>query len=175
MKSFTRVAALAAVLLAGSSAFAADPCSAYKWDVSNEVRLFATPPAVITAAAAIPVPAISTGKHYALALQPQDKVQYATPPSKKMLADGAFGGLLGFTVDRAGAYRVAIDAGFWLDVVHEGKSLPALDFNGQRQCVGPRKIVVYELPAGTELLLQIAASTERTARLTVTSVAAPTP
>ncbi len=175
MKKFARTAALATSLLVCTSAFAADPCSAYKWDVSNEVRLFATPPTAITAAAITPVPAISTGKHYALALQPQDTVQYTTPPSKKMLADGAFGGLLKFTVERAGAYRVAIDAGFWLDVVHEGKSLPALDFNGQRQCVGPHKIVVYELPAGTELLLQIAAASESTARLTVTPVAAPAP
>ncbi len=51
-------------------------------------------------------------------------------------------------VAAAGAYRIAIDAGFWLDVVNDGKSLPAQDFNGQRQCVGPHKIVVYELPAG---------------------------
>jgi hypothetical protein len=175
MKKFACAAALAAALLSGIPAFAADPCSAYKWDVSNEVRLFATPPTAVNAAATAPVPAISTGKHYALALLPQDTVQYATPPSKKMLSDGAFGGLLKFTVERAGAYRVAIDGGFWLDVVHEGKSLPALDFNGQRQCMGPHKIVVYELPAGTELLLQIAAASESMARLTVTPVAAPAP
>jgi hypothetical protein len=57
--------------------------------------------------------------------------------------------------------------------MHDGKSLPALDFNGQRQCEGPRKIVVYELPAGVELALQVAQSSEKMARLTVTPVAAP--
>ncbi len=71
-----------------------------------------------------------------------------------MLAEGAFGGLMKLKVERAGAYRVSIDSGFWLDIVSAGKSLPALDFNGVRQCVGPHKIVVYDLPAGSELTLQ---------------------
>jgi hypothetical protein len=92
-----------------------------------------------------------------------------------MLADGAFGGLLRFRVDKAGPHRVAIDARFWLDVVHDGKALQSLDFNGSRDCAGPRKIVVYDLPAGTELTLQIAAATSATARLTVTPVGATAP
>ncbi|HTQ36166.1 MAG TPA: hypothetical protein VMH77_03950 [Steroidobacteraceae bacterium] len=165
--------AAACVLWAGA-AFGADACGEYKWDVSNEVRLFATAPTPLDAAATVQAaPSIATGTLYALTLQPQEAIRYAAPPGKKQLADGAYGGLLRLKVARAGAYRVAIDAAFWLDVVSDGRSLPALDFNGQRQCAGPHKIVVYDLPAGVELTLQVAAASEDTARLTVTPVAAP--
>lgn len=167
---------LAALLLHGAGAFAADACGEYKWNVANEVKLYATKPTEL-AVAATPdkAPLINTGILYALALQPQDAVQYPVAPSKRMLPDGSHGGLVKFKVAKAGAYRIALDAGYWIDVVHDGKSLAALDFNGQRQCNGPRKIVVYELPANVELTLQVAQSSEKTARLAVTAVAAPTP
>lgn len=168
-----RAGCVAACLLHAGVAPAADPCGEYKWDVSNEVRLFAGSPTALTAGTALEkAPAIITGTLYALTLQPQETVRYPVAPSKKMLPDGSFGGLMKLRVASAGAYRVAIDAGFWVDVVSEGKSLQALDFNGQRQCVGPHKIVVYELPAGVDLTLQVAQSSETTARLTVTAVAA---
>ncbi len=176
MRKAIHASCVAALLLHGASALAADACSEYKWDVASEVRLYATTPTALGVAATLDkAPAINTGTLYALALQPQDAVQYPVAPIKKMLPDGSWGGLMKLKVARAGAYRIALDAGFWIDVVHEGKSLPALDFNGQRQCVGPRKIVVYELPAGVELTLQVAQSSEKTARLTVTPVATPTP
>ncbi len=171
-----RAGCIVACLLFGGTALAADACRDYKWDISEEVRLFASNPTTLAVAATVEkAPVIKTDTLYALTLQPQEAVRYPVAPSKKMLPDGSFGGLMKFSVARAGNYRVAIDAGFWLDVVHAGKSLAAQDFNGQRACVGPRKIVVYELPAGVELTLQIAQSTENTARLTVTPVAAPNP
>lgn len=171
-----RSSCVAALLLHGASAFAADACSEYKWDVTSEVRLYATRPTELGVAATLDqAPSINTGTLYALALQPQDAVQYPVAPSKKILPDGSHGGLMKFKVAKAGAYRIALDAGYWIDVVHQGKSLPALDFNGQRQCNGPRKIVVYELPANVDLTLQVAQSSEKKVRLTVTPVAAPTP
>jgi hypothetical protein len=167
------LAAIAA-LTAETVGHAADACGDYKWDVSREVQLFAgNATALDTATTIATAPAINPGTLYALVLKPQEGVKYATPPSKKMLADGAYGGLLKFKVAPTGTYRIAIDAGFWLDVVADGKSLPAADFNGQRGCAGPRKIVVYELPANVDLTLQVAASTDARARLTVTPVAAP--
>jgi hypothetical protein len=166
-------ATLAAIALAaGTAGHAADACGDYKWDVSREVQLFAGNATTLEAATTVAsAPAIKAGTLYALVLKPQEDVKYAIPPSKKMLADGAYGGLLKLKVARAGTYRIAIDAGFWLDVVVDGKSLPAADFNGQRGCVGPRKIVVYELPGNVELTLQVAASTDARAKLSVTQVA----
>lgn len=168
-------AAVVFALLAGS-AQAADACSSYKWDVTREVQLYRTAPLAIAAgteaAAAHP---ITTGKLYALTLQPQEKVRYPTAPSKKMLADGAFGGLLKLSVDRAGQYRIAIDSGYWLDVVHDGKQLATVDFNGSAGCDGPRKIVIYDMPAGVPLTVQLAAASTQQVRLTVTPVAVPAP
>lgn len=172
MHTTIRTGCLAALLLCAPVAFAADACSQYKWNVSSEVKLFATSPTALEAAATLDkAPTINTGTLYALTLQPQEAVTYPVEPSKKMLPDGSFGGLMKFKVARAGAYRIALDAGFWIDVVHAGKSLPTLDFNGQRACEGPRKIVVYELPAGAELILEVAQATENKARLTITPAA----
>ncbi len=174
LRNALRASCLAGCLLYGAGAWPADACSEYKWDISSEVRLFAGTPTPLDVGTTVPTaPAITAGKLYALTLHPQESIQYAAEPSKKMLADGAFGGLMKLKVERAGAYRVSIDSGFWLDIVNAGKSLPALDFNGVRQCVGPHKIVVYDLPAGVELTLQIASASENAARLTVTPVAAP--
>lgn len=170
-----RNAALPWLLGISAVSQAADPCAAFKWDVSREVALFTTAPAAAEAAEdAGSAPTLVAGRLYALTLKPQEAVRYAVPSTKKMLADGAFGGLLKFRVEQAGVYRVAIDAGFWLDVVHQGKALPAADFNGSTGCAGPRKVVVYELPAGTDLLLQLGAASSAQARLTVTPVATPT-
>jgi hypothetical protein len=165
------LAALAASLMVGGGSHAADACSAYKWDVSNEVRLFATTPLGATAGADLDgTQAIETGRLYEINLHPQQAVRFAAPPSKRMLADGAFAGLVKFTVPARGPYRVAVNAGSWLDVVHQGRLLDALDFNGSRECAGPRKIVVYDLPAGTELVLQLSAVTGSTVRLAITPV-----
>jgi len=172
MKALARLAILSAAALS-TTAFAADACSSFKWNVAHEVHLFTTPPTATTAGTeAGKAPTITTDRLYALTLLPQESVRYAASPSKPMLADGAYGGLLKFRVDKAGPHRVAIDDGFWLDMVHEGKPLQSVDFNGSRECAGPRKIVVYDLPAGAELTLQIAAATRSTGRLTVTPVAA---
>lgn len=168
--------ALVTLALLAGSAQAADACTTYKWDVTREVQLYRTSPVAVAAgteaAAAL---SIAAGQLYALALQPQEKVRYPTAPSKKMLADGAFGGLLKLRVDRAGQYRIAIDSGYWLDVVHDGKQLATVDFNGNAGCDGPRKIVVYDMPAGVELVVQIAAASTQQVRLAVTPVAVPAP
>lgn len=162
---------VASLVLATSSLQAADGCAAYKWDASREVQLHATQPTAVAASAdPAAAPSITIDRLYALTLRPQGSVQYPMAPSKKTLADGAFGGMLKLKVERAGHYRLAIDSGYWLDVVHAGKQLDAADFNGSATCAGPRKIVVYDLPAGDELVVQIAAATGAQARLSVTPV-----
>ncbi len=169
---WSRCLAVAALALSGSNALQAAEACSFKWDAGREVQLYRTAPtAIIASAEPASAPAIVSGQLYALTLQPQEKVRYAMPPTKKMLADGAFGGVLKLRVDHAGQYRLAIDSGYWLDVVHDGKQLDAVDFNGSPGCDGPRKIVVYDLPAGTELTVQLAAASAAQARLTVTPVA----
>jgi hypothetical protein len=152
-------------------ASAAGACN-FKWDVTREVQLYATAPqSQVAGLSAGDAPAIEAGHLYALELKPQETVRYAVAPGKKMLADGAFGGVLRLQVPAAGQYRVAIDSGFWLDLLADGKPLATVDFNGSTDCAGgPRKIVVFDIPANAVLLLQISAATAAAAKLTVTAI-----
>ncbi len=160
----TRFALLLLAALGAVPVLAADPCSTFKWDVSREIALFRNAPAAVAAGAQLDgAPRIEAERVYSAQLLPQQSVKLAAPPSKKMLDDGAHAGLFQLRVSAAGTYRISVDAGFWVDVVAAGKPLVSTDFNGETQCKAPRKIVVYQLPADTDLTLQFsAADTDRT-------------
>lgn len=173
MKAAPLVLGLLVAAMGPAAMAADDPCTRFKWDVSQEVQLFQQAPAAIAAGAGISdAPLIQTQTLYEARLQPQEGFGFAAPPSKKMLDDGAHAGLFRFRVTAAGHYRVAVDAGFWLDIVADGTPLDSLDFNGSTQCAGPRKVVVFDLPADTDLLLQFSAANAAQARFSVTQVAA---
>lgn len=144
-------------------------CSAWRWDTSREQALFRTDAAAVDAAASTETaPRIGTGRLYDAILAPQQKVAFAVAPGKTMLADGTHAGLLQFSVEQAGLYRVAIDQHSWLDVLHEGRALPSKDFQGSPGCA-PQKMVIYELPAQAMLLLQISGNPTDHVRLTITA------
>jgi hypothetical protein len=83
------VAALASGIVI--PAFAADPCTGFKWDVSKEHTLFGGPAATLTAGKdAASAPAIDVDRLYELKLTPQDQTAFVLPPGKKMLTDGAY-------------------------------------------------------------------------------------
>lgn len=165
-------AAVAVLWMIAPAVPAAGTCN-FKWDVTREVQLYATvAKSVVAGSNSATAPAVDAGHLYALELKPQEAVRYAVAPGKKMLADGAFGGVLRLKVAAAGQYRVAIDSGFWLDLLADGKPLATVDFNGSSDCAsGPRKIVVFDIPDNAELLLQVSAATSSAAKLTVTPVA----
>lgn len=143
-------------------------CSGFKWNVQRELDLFAETAVSVKAAAAAPAaPTIEVGRLYEAVLRPQEEVRFAAAPSKKMLVDGAFAGLMRFRVPSAGRYRVALGRGFWVDVVAGAKTLPSQDFGGVPGCDAPRKIVIYELPAGEDLLLQLGADIESSLRVAI--------
>lgn len=174
MRTLSRGALTAALLLTGTAALAADPCTQFKWDVSHETTLFrGTPAATLEAgAAAARAPALEVNTLYALTLKPQEDVRLVIPPSKKTLDDGAYAGLLTLTVPVTGQYRIAVDAGFWLDVARDGQPLQSLDFSGVNGCLTPRKIVLYQLPAGVPVTVQLNGADTAQARITVTPVVA---
>ena len=148
----------------------AQSCHDFAWDVHRERRLLAGPPHDVkggTSAAA--TPRVLPDELYEVQLAPQSQVQYVTPPGKVMLSDGAYGGMVKFTVPRTGSYRVALDAPFWIDVVAGGKLLATEDFSGQRGCANPRKIVIFQMPAGEPLTLQISGARSAQAEFTLTA------
>jgi hypothetical protein len=155
-------------------AHADDACSGFKWDVTHEHALFLGMPTTATAARDdATAPALESDRLYDLTLSAQDGVKFAAAPSKKMLADGAYAGLVHFHVAQAGRYRVSLGTPFWIDLVADGKAIPSIDFNGAQGCDKPRKIVVYELPGGRDLTLQLSGMTETHVRVALTAVAAP--
>lgn len=169
MRRFCLGCLLASVI--GSPAFAGDACSEFKWDASAERALFVGEAKALAAGGSVEsAPLIETGQLYRLALKAQSGIAFAAPPSKKMLADGASAGLVRFRTGAAGAYRISVDRGFWIDVVAAGEPLPSSDFSGAPGCGAPRKIVLYQLPANAELLLQLSAAPDAQVKVAVTAV-----
>jgi hypothetical protein len=158
------------VLLSGASVAAAadDPCTGGKWDVTQEHALFSKAPDSIPAGHDLAsAPIMKAQKMYELALTPQSGVTFILPPAKKMLADGAFAGLVHMQVPTAGAYRVSLDQGFWIDLVGDQKFIESTDFGGVPGCSAPRKVVIFNLPAG-DVVLQLSGATKDHVRVTLT-------
>jgi hypothetical protein len=64
-------------------------------------------------------------------------------------------------------YRVSVDQPAWVDAVVDGKSINSKEFQGQRGCSTPHKVVEFELPASANLVLQISNASDA-ARVTLT-------
>jgi hypothetical protein len=172
---FIRVSALALILALGFAG-AADParaddaCIDFKWDVSKERALFAgTPTALTSAKDPASAPAIVPNRLYRLRLTPQDQVTFAVNPGKRTPAAGAFAGVAALKIPGDGAYRIAIDLPVWIDVASSGSLVAAKDFEGQRNCSAPHKIVEFELSGGRPYILQLSSGMSENVLLTVTA------
>jgi hypothetical protein len=166
-------------VLLGASAVASaadDPCAGFKWNVTPERAVFSQKPHPTAAGHdSTSAPAIKTQTLYDLSLSPQDGVKFAAGPGKKQLSDGAFGGLVHFRVPKAGAYRVSLDQGLWIDIVNNQQLIESTDFTGAHACSAPRKIVQYTLPAAQDLILQLSGATKDHVRLALTPAPSPPP
>jgi hypothetical protein len=168
-------AAILALMLASAltSARADDACTDFKWDVAQERALFAGASQSLEAGAdGATAPHLELNRLYELKLKPQSQVMFAASPGKKNPIDGAYAGLASIKIPQNGSYRVSIDAAFWIDVVSNGALIAAKDFQGQRGCSSPHKIVEFELNGTHPFILQLSnAATDSSVRLTIT----PTP
>jgi hypothetical protein len=148
---------------------AADACAEFRWDVSRERALFATmAEAVTTGKDVVSAPWVVPDRLYELAVAPQDQVTFEASPGKKGRVEGASAGLLRLHLSTAGEYRISIDQGFWIDVVAEQHIVAAEDFQGRPGCRAPHKIVLYSLPGGKDLTLQLSGAVGSQLRLTIT-------
>ena len=146
-----------------------DPCTGFKWNVTQEHALFTQAPQAATAGHDLAsAPTMKAQQLYELTLAPQNTVKFVVQPGKKSLADGAFAGLVHLQVPAAGSYRVSLDAGFWIDVVGNQKLIESTDFGGMHGCDTPRKVVIFNLPAGDDLVLQISQAAKDHVRVTLT-------
>jgi hypothetical protein len=156
--------------LCGGSALAADECTGFKWDVSKEHALFGgTSVNLVSGADPATAPSIRVQRLYLLQLSPQSAVQFAAGPGKQLAAADAFAGLVRLKIDAPGNYRVSVDVPLWIDVVADAKLTPPVDYQGQRDCSAPHKIVEFALAGGTSYVLQISGSATTNVRLAVTA------
>jgi hypothetical protein len=160
----------ASIYAATTMAVSADqPCTGFTWDVARERALFAQAGLGLAAAKdSSSLKQLSLDKLYQLQLPPQEQVTFPVPPGKKKQTEGVFAGLAGFQVTVAGTYRVAADMPLWIDVISNGKILPTKDYQGQRGCDAPHKIVEFVLPAAQQLILQLSGASEANVRLSIT-------
>ena len=134
---------IAALLLQAAPAAAAPVCTAT-----------VAPPAGLGAWATISgitMDAIEPGKTTGLMLRQAGEVNFALPPERAPAA-GTFGGVYHVTIATAGTYRVALQAGAWIDLVRDGKSLTSVGHMEGPACSGIRKIVDFALEPGTYTL-----------------------
>jgi hypothetical protein len=135
------IASLFAVLLLQAAPVAAAPvCTA---TVAPPVGLEAW-----SVAPGMTADVIAPGKNIALTLQPVESVAFPLAPGRQPAA-GTFGGVYHVTVAAAGAYRVALQNGAWIDLVRDGKSLTSVAHTEGAPCSGIRKIVDFALQPGT--------------------------
>lgn len=153
---------------------AKEPCDGFAWDVKAERALFASAGQSLAAGKDLSeAPSIAAQTMYTLALAPQGDVHFALTPGKKMLTDGAYAGMVRLRVATAGVYRVSLDQAFWIDMVSGQQLLSTVDFQGSPGCNAPHKIVEFNLPADTDLVLQLSASTQGSVRVSVTRTTSP--
>ncbi|NIJ38495.1 hypothetical protein FHR22_003206 [Sphingopyxis panaciterrae] len=148
-----------ALLAPSSGALAAEPdCTAGAPALPPELAAWGTRDAVTAAvdAAGAATGPITIGRAVDASLQPAAAVDFAAAPGKAGEGESR-AGLLGFTVETAGNYRVALGAGAWVDVIQAGTALASTAHGHGPQCSGIRKMVDFSLTPGT-YLLQIAAS-----------------
>lgn len=156
-------------ILMYATAAAADGCLDFKWDVARERALFRTDAnAVAAASSATAPPRLALDHLYLLKLTDRATVQFATLPGHAPAAD-SYAGLATVLVQVTGNYRIAVDAPLWIDVVSGKSRILSNDYQGQRDCSDPHKIVEFTLTAGTPVLLQLSGSDTDAVRITVTA------
>jgi hypothetical protein len=173
MKTTALMSILVALAFSGIKAQADESCVDFKWDVAQERTLFAgnaDPLAAGTDSKSAPV--VLLNHLYALQLSPQEKVAFAVAPGKKVPAPGSNAGIVTFKLPAGGAYRIAIDMPFWIDVVSNGALVDAKDFQGQRGCSAPHKILEYDLIGTRPFFLQLSNAKPDSVRVTITAAPA---
>ncbi|MEK7453874.1 MAG: hypothetical protein AABZ76_03045 [Pseudomonadota bacterium] len=99
---------------------------------------------------------LKAGQAAALTLLPTPRISYPLRPAKPG-GSVSFGGIVHFTVDQSGTWRVALSSGAWVDVVKDGTAATSTAHGHGPDCTGIRKMVDYSLEPG-DYILQLAAN-----------------
>jgi hypothetical protein len=135
------VSLLAALLIQTAPASAAATCAAV-----------APPPSGLeTWSMRATAKTIAIGSPAALSLSPAADYSFALKPDRAPAPD-SFALDTTFSVMTAGTYRVALSAGAWIDMIHNGKVIASVAHTEGPACSGIRKIVDFPLTPGSYTL-----------------------
>jgi len=169
---FVCALALAAGAMRAGAAGLPD-CSTFGWNMMHELELLAQPAQSIAAAAdAKSAPRIDVDVPYSVRLRPRADVAFAHAPGKDAGGDAGAGGLLVFRPKVAGAYRITLDTGLWVDVVRGGELVASSGFRGRQPCGPIHKSVGWMLSADADLVVQLSGPATEAVRLTITPIPA---
>jgi hypothetical protein len=146
------LAAIALVVAPGlAQAQEGSGCNAFKWPLDRErAALVRTDKASLPNGGAVPYDAAIT-----LQLQPFSSAGLPKAPERAPKSPSAFAGHFALAAPaKAGAYRITISLGGWVDVLDGGAYLHPIAFTGARDCEGARKSMKFDLPA-RPLALQV--------------------
>ena len=126
-------------------------CNAFKWPLDRErAALVRTDKASLPNGGAVPYDAAIT-----LQLQPFSSAGLPKAPERAPKSPSAFAGHFTLAAPaKAGAYRITISSGGWVDVLDGGAYLHPIAFTGAKDCEGARKSMKFDLPA-RPLALQV--------------------
>jgi hypothetical protein len=146
------LAAIALVVAPGlAQAQEGSGCNAFKWPLDRErAALVRTDKASLPNGGAVPYDAAIT-----LQLQPFSSAGLPKAPERAPKSPSAFAGHFTLAAPaKAGAYRITISSGGWVDVLDGGAYLHPIAFTGAKDCEGARKSMKFDLPA-RPLALQV--------------------
>jgi hypothetical protein len=155
--------------LAAMAVHADEGCLDFKWDVAKEHALFAGAALAVQSGDREMNAATLVPDHlYRVNLKPVAGIEFVQVPRKAPPADTQ-AGLLKLNVPKAGSYRISLELPIWVDLATDGKLLAPVDYQEQRSCDAPHKIVVYELVGPKSYLLQLSGTRGTAVRVAVTA------
>lgn len=145
------------VPLVDSAAQAESDCARAAWSLEAErARLDASSLPVIESGGVLDPQGAAI-----LALRPRSEVTFAHPPERADAEPGSFAGRFSILVPRAGLWQITLSGAAWVDVVAQGRLVPAVAFTGVHRCPGVRKSLRFQLAAGNATLQLSGAADER--------------
>jgi hypothetical protein len=134
-------------------------CDAFKADVRAELALWAKRGRAIDAGASPgAAPAAPLDQRLSVRLLPHPQVTPAGDAKDIRAEAEDHSGLLKFRTGRAGAYRIAVKGQVWVDLARNGERMVTDSFEAHAGCPAFSKTVVFDLPADTELHLELLAA-----------------
>jgi hypothetical protein len=139
-------------------------CDQFKWPLARERALMAKPTETVSGAA-IADPFATAFK---VTLVPQAEAKLPAAPERAPREATAYAGFLRMAAPPAtGTFRVTLSANAWIDVIQDGKPVPAGEFSGVQGCEGLRKSVKFKLTA-SPFVVQLSGATVQNLVVTVT-------